>query len=59
MPQIQITDLNPSDSGLMEELTVKELLAINGGAGPIGDVLRSLGFDLLADVVDIFEAFLN
>lgn len=31
MTQIHITDLNPSDFGLTEELTDKELLAINGG----------------------------
>jgi hypothetical protein len=31
MAQIQITDLNPSDFGLTEELTDEELLAINGG----------------------------
>ena len=31
MAQIQITDLKPSDFGLMEELTDEELLAINGG----------------------------
>ncbi len=31
MAQIQITDLNPSDFGFMEELTEEELLAINGG----------------------------
>ena len=31
MAQIQITDLNPSDFGFMEELTDEELLAINGG----------------------------
>jgi len=32
MAQIQITDLNPSDSGFMEELTDEEILVINGGA---------------------------
>jgi len=31
MAQIQITDLNPSDFGFLEELTDEELLAINGG----------------------------
>ncbi len=31
MAQIQITDLNPSDFGFMDELTDEELLAINGG----------------------------
>jgi bacteriocin-like protein len=31
MAQIKITDLNPSESGLMEELTDEELMAINGG----------------------------
>jgi hypothetical protein len=31
MAQIQITDLNPSDSELMDELTPKQLLEINGG----------------------------
>ena len=31
MAKIQITDLNPSDFGFMEELTDEELLAINGG----------------------------
>ncbi len=33
MAHIQITDLNPSDSGLIEELTEEELLEINGGFG--------------------------
>ena len=56
MAQIQITDLNPSDSGLMDELTAKELLAINGGRlGPIGDLLHCLGFHALADFFDIFD----
>jgi len=32
MAQIQITDLNPSDSASMEELTDEELLEINGGS---------------------------
>ncbi len=59
MAQIQVTDLNPSDSQLLDELTDEELLAINGGAGPIGDILRSLGFDPIADIVDIFEDFFN
>jgi hypothetical protein len=31
MAQIQITDLNPSDSELMDELTPEQLLEINGG----------------------------
>lgn len=31
MAHIQMTDRNPSDLGLMEELTNEELLAINGG----------------------------
>ena len=31
MAQIQITDLNPSDCGFIEELTEEELLEINGG----------------------------
>lgn len=31
MAQIQITDLNPSDSELMDELIPEQLLAINGG----------------------------
>jgi hypothetical protein len=31
MARIQITDLDPADSGLMDELTDEELLAINGG----------------------------
>jgi hypothetical protein len=31
MNHIQITDLNPSDSGLMDELTDEEFLAVNGG----------------------------
>ncbi len=56
MAQIQIIDLNPSDSGLIEELTAEELLGINGGGqGPIGDLLRRLGFDTLADIVDVVE----
>jgi bacteriocin-like protein len=32
MARIQITDLNPSDFGLTEELTDEELMAINGGS---------------------------
>ncbi len=31
MARIQITDLNPSNFGLMEEPTDKKLLEINGG----------------------------
>jgi hypothetical protein len=31
MAQIQITDLNSSDSELMDELIPEQLLAINGG----------------------------
>jgi len=31
MARIHITDLNPSDYGLMEDLTEEELLVINGG----------------------------
>jgi hypothetical protein len=31
MAHVQITDLNSSDFGLMEELTEEELLEINGG----------------------------
>jgi hypothetical protein len=31
MARIKITDLNPSDYGLMEDLTEEELLVINGG----------------------------
>jgi hypothetical protein len=33
MARLQITDLNSSDSKLMEELTDEELLEINGGGG--------------------------
>ena len=55
MSRLQITEFNCSDFGL-EELTDEELLEINGGVqGPIGDLLRSVGFDALADVVDIIE----
>ena len=32
MARIQITDLNPSDSASMEELTEEKLLEINGGS---------------------------
>ena len=32
MARIQITDLNPSESGLLYELTDEELLDINGGS---------------------------
>jgi hypothetical protein len=32
MARIQITDLDPSDSVSMEELTEEELLKINGGS---------------------------
>jgi hypothetical protein len=42
MAQIQITDLNPSDFGFMEELTDEELLAINGGDGTDPRVLAAL-----------------
>ena len=56
MAQIQMTDFNPSGSELIEELTDEELLAINGGVqGPIGDIVRSLGFSSLADIIDIME----
>jgi predicted phage tail protein len=47
MAQIQITDLNPSDFGFMEELTEEELLAINGGGWfnkLLGGVLIFAGF---------------
>jgi hypothetical protein len=49
MAQIQITDLNPSDFGFMEELTDEELLAINGGDGnpEVAALLRAL-----ADLID-------
>jgi hypothetical protein len=33
MARIQITDLNSSESELMDELTAEELLEINGGGG--------------------------
>lgn len=39
MAHIQMTDRNPSDLGLMEELTDEELLAINGG-GRFSDFLK-------------------
>jgi exopolysaccharide biosynthesis predicted pyruvyltransferase EpsI len=42
MAQIQITDLNPSDSELMDELTPEQLLAINGG-GFWGDLFIAIG----------------
>lgn len=32
MAKIQITDLNPSDFGVMEELTEEEFSEINGGS---------------------------
>lgn len=32
MAHIQITDLNPSESGLLYELTDEELVDINGGS---------------------------
>ncbi len=50
MARIQITDLNSSDSELMDEITAEELLAINGGgkwgalAHAIGDILNSWGW---------------
>lgn len=48
MAQIQITDLNPSDFGFMEELTDEELLAINGAGDPeVAALLRAL-----ADLID-------
>jgi hypothetical protein len=31
MAQIQITDLNPSDAELIDELTPEQMLEINGG----------------------------
>jgi hypothetical protein len=49
MARIQITDLNYSDSELMDKLTAEEILAINGGgkwaalAHAIGDILESWG----------------
>jgi len=64
MAQIQITDLNPSDFGFMEELTEEELLAINGGrwwhwliggAAIVGGVLlgsgalAAVGLELIID----------
>jgi hypothetical protein len=49
MARIQITDLNSSDSELIDEFTAEELLAINGG-GKIGTVLRAL-----ATICDVFN----
>ena len=46
MARIQITDLNPSDFGLIEGVTDEELMAINGG-GWFTDFLRDA-----ADFID-------
>ena len=52
MAHIQMTDRNPSDLGIMEELTDEELLAINGGGfsdwwervdGKVDDVITGVG----------------
>lgn len=52
MAHIQMTDRNPSDLGLMEELTDEDLLAINGGGfsdwwervdGKVDDVIDTVG----------------
>jgi hypothetical protein len=48
MAHIQMTDHNPSDLGLMEELTDEELLTINGGAlGALGGAVAGAGGSLL------------
>jgi len=50
MANIQMTDRNPSDLGLMEELTDEELLAINGGAlGATIGVFTGAGNSVLTD----------
>lgn len=51
MSQIQITDLNPSDFGFMEELTDEELLAINGGKKKDGGLLSD-ALHATADAID-------
>jgi hypothetical protein len=53
MAKIQITDLNPSDFGLMEELTDEELLAIMGG-GPFSNFLHALAY-----AIDTFATWLE
>lgn len=50
MAQIQITDLNPSDFGFMEELTDEELLAINGSGPDPGEVAALLR--AIANLID-------
>jgi hypothetical protein len=42
MARIQITDLNPSDSEFIHELTAEELLAITGG-GWLSRFLKNVG----------------
>ena len=50
MAHIQMTDRNPSDLGLMEELTDEELLAINGGGiGALGGAAAGAGNSILTD----------
>jgi hypothetical protein len=53
MADIQITDLNPSDIELCEELTEEELLAVNGGGGWLSDKLHAAAnaIDHAGDVV--------
>ena len=56
MAHIQMTDRNPSDLGLMEELTDEELLAVNGGG--FWDSLKDTVKDavgIVKDVKDVVE----
>ena len=53
MARLQITDLNPSESGLLHELTEEELLDINGG-GLFGRI-----FGAIVTLVGIGVSFVN
>lgn len=67
MAHIQMTDRNPSDLGLMEELTDEDLLAINGGGkfsdwwdgvdDTVGDVISGVGqvVETVGDVAGLIK----